>query len=78
MEHPLDLLKEFLTVAKIIKKEIEQGNQLSQSYLQCQENNELINLSQSIAEDFDKRELDVLLSLENKFLALSCRGIKKC
>ena len=30
--------------------------------------NELIKLSKEISEEFNKRELDVLLSLENKLL----------
>ncbi len=50
-------------VAQIIKKEIEQGNQIiAVVSAMSGKTNELINLSQSIAEDFDKRELDVLLS----------------
>jgi len=50
-------------VAKIIKKEYDLGNKIIVvvSAMAGQTNN-LIKLSQSIADDFNKRELDVLLS----------------
>ena len=66
-------------VAKIIKKEIEQGNQIiAVVSAMSGKTNELINLSQSIAEDFDKRELDVLLSSgEQVSCALLAGALKK-
>ena len=66
-------------VAQIIKKEIEQGNQIiAVVSAMSGKTNELINLSQSIAEDFDKRELDVLLSSgEQVSCALLAGALKK-
>ena len=66
-------------VAKIIKKEIEEGNQIiAVVSAMSGKTNELINLSQSIAEDFDKRELDVLLSSgEQVSCALLAGALKK-
>ena len=66
-------------VAQIIKKEIEQGNQIiAVVSAMSGKTNELINLSKSIAEDFDKRELDVLLSSgEQVSCALLAGALKK-
>ena len=66
-------------VAQIIKKEIELGNQIiAVVSAMSGKTNELINLSQSIAEDFDKRELDVLLSSgEQVSCALLAGALKK-
>ena len=66
-------------VAQIVKKEIEQGNQIiAVVSAMSGKTNELINLSQSIAEDFDKRELDVLLSSgEQVSCALLAGALKK-
>ena len=66
-------------MAQIIKKEIEQGNQIiAVVSAMSGKTNELINLSQSIAEDFDKRELDVLLSSgEQVSCALLAGALKK-
>ena len=50
-------------VAKIIKKEYEAGNKIiAVVSAMSGKTNELIKFSREIAEDFDKRELDVLLS----------------
>ena len=50
-------------VASIIKKEHAEGNQvIAVVSAMAGKTNELIKLSKDIAEDFDKRELDVLLS----------------
>tara|TARA_B100000941_G_scaffold290786_1_gene274691 strand:+ start:107 stop:1318 length:1212 start_codon:yes stop_codon:yes gene_type:complete len=50
-------------VAKIIEKEHKEGNQIiAVVSAMAGKTNELINLSKKIKEDFDKRELDVLLS----------------
>ena len=50
-------------VAKIIKKEYDCGNQVIVVVsAMAGKTNELIKLSQSITEDFNLRELDVLLS----------------
>jgi aspartate kinase len=66
-------------VAQIIKKEIEKGNQIiAVVSAMSGKTNELINLSQRIAEDFDKRELDVLLSSgEQVSCALLAGALKK-
>ena len=45
-------------VANIIKKELDQGNQIiAVVSAMAGKTNELINLSKNISEDFDKREL---------------------
>ena len=50
-------------VAKIIQKEHNNGNQLIVVVsAMSRKTNELLNLSKNISDDFDKRELDVLLS----------------
>ena len=50
-------------VAKIIKKEYDAGNQIIVVVsAMAGQTNELIKLSESITNDFNKRELDVLLS----------------
>tara|TARA_Y100001958_G_C21236197_1_gene562662 strand:- start:1903 stop:3111 length:1209 start_codon:yes stop_codon:yes gene_type:complete len=50
-------------VANIIKKEIENGNEIIVIVSAMSgKTNELLNLSKNIAENFNKRELDVLLS----------------
>ena len=50
-------------VAKIIKKECDAGNKIIVVVsAMAGQTNDLIQLSQSIANDFSKRELDVLLS----------------
>ena len=50
-------------VAKIIKKEIDSGNQIiAVVSAMSGKTNELIKLSRDISNEFDKRELDVLLS----------------
>ena len=50
-------------VANIIQKELSAGNQIiAVVSAMSGKTNELINLSKDISEDFDKRELDVLLS----------------
>ena len=50
-------------VAKIIKKEHSEGNKvIAVVSAMAGKTNELISLSNEISNDFDKRELDVLLS----------------
>ena len=50
-------------VAKIIEKELSAGNQvIAVVSAMSGKTNELIDLSKSISEEFDKREFDVLLS----------------
>ena len=50
-------------VAKIIKKEFESGNKIIVVVSAMSgKTNELISLSKEISENFDRRELDVLLS----------------
>ena len=50
-------------VAKIIKKESDSGNQIiAVVSAMSGKTNELIKLSRGISDEFDKRELDVLLS----------------
>ena len=50
-------------VAKIIEKEIKQGNSvIAVVSAMAGKTNELLNLSKNISTDFNKRELDVLLS----------------
>ena len=50
-------------VAKIIEKEYKNGNQLIVVVSAMSgKTNELLNLSKNISDDFNKRELDVLLS----------------
>ena len=50
-------------VAKIIKKEHDAGNQIiAVVSAMAGQTNELINLSKEISDDFNKREMDVLLS----------------
>ena len=56
-------VKRIQHVASIIKKEHAEGNQvIAVVSAMAGKTNELIKLSKDIAEDFDKRELDVLLS----------------
>ena len=53
-------------VANIIKKEFESGNKIiAVVSAMSGKTNELIRLSKEVAENFDKRELDVLLSSED-------------
>ena len=50
-------------VANIIKKEHETGNKIiAVVSAMAGKTNELINLSHSVSNDFDKREMDVLLA----------------
>ena len=66
-------------VAMIIKKEHEKGNKIiAVVSAMSGKTNELIKLSKEIAEDFDKRELDVLLSSgEQVTCALLAGSLKK-
>ena len=66
-------------VASIIKKERDTGNQIiAVVSAMSGKTNELIELSKSISEKFDKRELDVLLSSgEQITCALLARARKK-
>ena len=66
-------------VAMIIKKEHEKGNKIiAVVSAMSGKTNELIGLSKEIAEDFDKRELDVLLSSgEQVTCALLAGSLKK-
>ena len=66
-------------VAKIIKKEREKGNKIiAVVSAMSGKTNELIGLSKEIADDFDKRELDVLLSSgEQVTCALLAGSLKK-
>ena len=54
-------------VANIIKKEHSTGNKIiAVVSAMSGKTNELIKISKEISEEFSKRELDVLLSSENK------------
>ena len=54
-------------LAQIIKKEIEQGNQIiAVVSAMSGKTNELVKMSKDIGKDFNKRELDVLLSSEEQ------------
>ena len=56
-------IKRIQHVANIIKKEYEQGHQIIVVVSAMSgKTNELINLSKEISDNFNKRELDVLLS----------------
>ena len=56
-------VKRIQHVAKIIKKEHDAGNQIiAVVSAMAGQTNELINLSKEISDDFNKREMDVLLA----------------
>ena len=56
-------INRILHAAKIIKKEHDEGNQIiAVVSAMSGKTNELINLSKSISDKFDNREMDVLLS----------------
>ena len=56
-------IERILHVAKIIKKEYDAGNEvIAVVSAMSGKTNELLKQSKTISEDFDKRELDVLLS----------------
>ena len=63
MVHLLERLKEFKHVANIVHKEHKAGNQIIVVISAMSgKTNELINFSKDISNEFNKRELDVLLS----------------
>ena len=68
-----------LHVADIIKKEHKDGNQIiAVVSAMSGKTNELINLSKEISDNFDRRELDVLLSSgEQVTCALLAGALKK-
>ena len=56
-------IERILHVAKIIKKEYDAGNEvIAVVSAMSGKTNELLKQSKTISEDFDKRELDVLLA----------------
>ena len=63
-------IERILHVANLIKKEHDAGNQIiAVVSAMAGKTNELLRLSRDISNDFNKRELDVLLSSGNKLLA---------
>ena len=62
-------------VAKIIEKETKQGNSIiAVVSAMAGKTNELINFSKNISNDFNKRELDVLLSTGEQITAALLSG----